>query len=164
MHSHRAHLLRGTGFEVADESDLDEWLAAMRFASPTEGEKTGLCPLRFAICTGRLALVEALLRTPGINTEAPLKKAYPEFGWSPNESLLHTAARQRDDPAMLQLLMAHGASPTRKGMLGWMPIMGAVQGGHTRNFDTFAQHDPKTLTSCACSATRRSPPRAGASL
>ena len=123
LHSHRAHLLRGTGHQVEEEPTLEAWLDAMRFALPTDGQSTGMCPLRYAVFTGRQDLVEALLTaTPRLDVEAPLTKMYGDYGMMKGETVLCAAARHSDNPPMLKLLLDAKANPLRKCTLGWSSL------------------------------------------
>ena len=57
MHSLSARVLNGTGASFKEQTALDEWMAAIQLASPTEGEKSGWTPLRYACFTGRVELL-----------------------------------------------------------------------------------------------------------
>ena len=110
----KPHLLSGTSMPAAPAESLDEWMSAMRFSSCADDLLTGLTPLTYAVLTGSVALVEALLAKAGPDLAkqliaAPLKQAYPAFDWSKGETPLDLLLRSKPDAEMVKLLLARGA-------------------------------------------------------
>ena len=125
-------LLGGTDVDVK-ELPLDEWLAELRFSGPCDDEETtGLSPLRFAIIASRADLVAQLLER-GANAECRTKQQPKGFGMKlfmkGTPLIVDCCMMGRNDPACLNLLLAHGANPRA--------IMANKPHGHALNAATF---------------------------
>jgi ankyrin repeat protein len=155
LHALRAWLLVGTG-DVAVETSLSEWMAAMRFESVKDGAKTGMTPLRFAVIAGRADLCKELLEQ-GADIEAPLKKKHSVFKWMKGQTILHSAAgiatsttdeaHNANSKEIVRLLLEHGADPfKRAGDQGTTPLMIAEVVGNLAAIDLIMEHAPLVVT------------------
>jgi hypothetical protein len=90
LHAATAHLVQGTGVEVAHES-FDDWMESMRFVSVSdEATTSGATPLHYAALSHRVDLVQALLArgaspTVGFCRTDPQRdmiKDAPPFSWA----------------------------------------------------------------------------------
>lgn len=145
LHASSAYLLEGTG-ALPPAEPLDEWLASMRLA-PTDGARTGLTPLLYAVLTGDIELVETILTahvaTGNIDINRPLRRSYQQFdGWLAGVTPLHVACMHRDQPSIVRLLLQHQANPrARARLVGNAPLHDACCKGHVGNIDVLLAHD-----------------------
>ena len=110
MHSLSAKVLNGTGASFKEQTTLDEWMTAMQMTSPTEGEKSGWTPLRYACLTGRVELCEELIAR-GAKVNVALKKPCEFSGFLATQNLLHTTCWSLDSPDIARLLIKSGVDP-----------------------------------------------------
>ena len=112
---------------------LDAWLNRMQFSSPTDGRRSGLTPLRFAVLARRGDLASELIAA-GADVEAPLADGHPSFDFIRGETILYRLCRFRDAPELVSLLLDAGADPTRHDKeVGATPLHTALAGGHAGN-------------------------------
>ena len=110
-------LLHGTGVSLPEEP-LDAWLSKLRFDSATDGAKSGLTPLRFAVIADRADLVRELLDR-GADVESPLAGHWSKGSDSafisimPGDTILHSASifsgSKNGDAECVKLLLAANA-------------------------------------------------------
>ena len=150
LHCRTAYLLDGTGHDVPQEEKLAQWLEAMRFTSPLDGEATtGMSPLLFAVLANRTDLVAQLLDL-GASTELRLRRDYPQFMLSKQKSpsrgwmLAGAAAYFIESPEMLSLLFARGVDP--RGQVPCTFLDNACIYGRPANADALLRHDPSLTT------------------
>ena len=110
MHSMSAKVLNGTGASFKEQATLDEWMTAMQMTSPTEGEKSGWTPLRYACLTGRVELCEELIAR-GAKVNVTLKKPCEFSGFLASQNILHTTCWSLDSPEIVRLLIKSGVDP-----------------------------------------------------
>ena len=90
-------------------SEVDAWLAEMRFESSAGREPSGYTPLRFAALSGRVDLAVALIER-GADLEAPLARANAWLALEKGMAILHHACMSGCEPSMAALLLAYNVS------------------------------------------------------
>ena len=148
LHSSCTRLLEGTGAAVEVEPTLDEWMAAMRFRSPREGEATGLTPLFFAALGLRSDLIAALCDL-GVPVDGRgLRKANTFCGLPEGMTPLHASAAFADVPDVVNLLLERGADPFRQfdPTIGTHALFLAGSQGHIGNAEVLMRHSPTLIS------------------
>ena len=143
LHSFTERLCDGTSVETRRET-YDEWMASMCFSSAREGEKSGLCPLRFAAIAGRDDIVKTLLEL-GADVECPLKVAVPPINFVKGQRIIGAVALFRDCPKVIECLLNHGADPARiqEAETGCNALANASISGRSGSIAALLAHAPQ---------------------
>ena len=143
LHAFTERLCDGTSVEIRSET-FDEWMASMCFASAREGEKSGLCPLRFAALAGRDDIVKTLIEL-GADVECPLKVAVPSLNFVKGQCIIGSAAIIRDCPKVIECLLHHGADPAliQDTSTGCNALALASIAGRSGNIAALLAHAPQ---------------------
>lgn len=143
LHACAAKLLERTddAFLPPVEAHMSDWLAAMRFEEAGYRRDDGLTPLRYAAgLAGRVDLTRKLLATPGTDVEAPLASPVDVFEGPKKFTVLMQACKMHDDPDLVRLLLAHGASATAADQgVGCNAMCHACFTGKTRVIDALVE-------------------------
>ena len=149
LHSLSARVLNGTGASFKEQTTLDEWMAAMRMTSPTEGEKSGWTPLRYACLTGRVELCEELIAR-GAKVNVALKKPCEFSGFLASQNILHTTCWSLDSPDIARLLIKNGVDPwepSPSSQTGDTPAVCAAIGKNLNTLEILCSEvSPEVLT------------------
>lgn len=155
LHCRTSYMLEGTGVSTPREA-LDDWLAAMRFSSPTEDEQTtGYSPLLFAVLGDRVDLASQLLDL-GADLNVRLKgRNRVEFWISKNPAekgcigadLFMVQSYLCDNPEMVQLLVSRGATIRRNVPASYLD--NACIYGRPGNLDALLALDPTLVDMCS---------------
>jgi len=137
------------GFTVACDrapaEKLEDWMARMMFSQEdVTRTKHGWTPLRFAAYLGRQDFALELVRL-GADIHAPLSEARLDCGWqSRGSTILQGLCALKDDPAMLELLMEHGADPcSKQAGNGFTALHFACAAGHCGNIRAIMARAPE---------------------
>lgn len=139
-------LLQGLG-DASDSTppeNLEGWMARMEFSQEeVTRARHGWTPLRFAAYLGQRDFVLELLRL-GADVNAPLATARIDWGLqSRGSTVLQGLSALKDDPAMLELLMEHGADPrSRQPGNGFTALHFACSSGHCGNIRAIMARAP----------------------
>lgn len=118
-----------------------EWMQTMRFATVGDEQgASGLTPLLFAVIAGRLDLCRQLLAN-GSSVSTRLAASHPQYELVKGQSLLSVACAIRDEPELIELLLAHGATPSDTSTDPKLyPLHFATMHGHKGNIDALMRH------------------------
>ena len=108
LHSLKARLLIGTGVETQPDATLDAWMSRLHFSSPTETDKDGWSPLRYAVMEGREDIARALLDA-GADVNVRLKAHDPALCGEKGANIFGYAFYFAANQPVIRVLVEHGA-------------------------------------------------------
>ena len=142
MHVLTDWLLDGCGVILPDPEPFEQWMATMRFKTPTDNVRgSGITPLYYAVMSGRTDLVEALLDR-GAPIACTCKKSLPKWGTMMGSPALGVAACYARDGRVIELLLRRGADSRQPiSFMGDTALLGGVITGNIETVKALMRHD-----------------------
>ncbi len=141
LHAASSWLLDSCGALEAVEEPYEDWMRAMRFRSASDdAQSTGLTPLHFAVMTGRVDLVAALLNH-GAPIECAAKRENRGVMISAGLTPLDAAVQFARDGTIVELLLRRGANPRKRKKWGLHSLHYATGAGNAEGVRALMQHD-----------------------